>query len=109
MDVRNYDPAFPEWAGEPGQADMVYCGDVLEHIEPEYLDNVLDHIRDCARLGAILLPALIPARKHLADGRNAHLIVQPVGWWTKRISERFNILFCNEAEEAAMFVCETKE
>ena len=35
-----YDPAFPEY-GEPKSADLVCCIDVLEHIEPDLIDNVL--------------------------------------------------------------------
>ena len=46
IDYRPYDPAFPEY-GEPRGADLVCCIDVLEHIEPDLLDNVLD---DLARI-----------------------------------------------------------
>ena len=35
-----FDPAFEEY-GEPMPADLVCCIDVLEHIEPEKLENVL--------------------------------------------------------------------
>ena len=35
-----YDPAFPEY-GEPKSADLVCCIDVLEHIEPHLIENVL--------------------------------------------------------------------
>ena len=34
------DPAFEEY-GEPKIADLVCCIDVLEHIEPKKLENVL--------------------------------------------------------------------
>ncbi len=35
-----YDPAFPEY-GEPKTADLVCCIDVLEHIEPDLINNVI--------------------------------------------------------------------
>ena len=35
-----FDPAFPEY-GEPKEADLVCCIDVLEHIEPDLVDNVI--------------------------------------------------------------------
>src|SRR3989339_2239171 len=38
-----YDPSFPEY-GEPGEADLVCCIDVLEHIEPLYVDAVLKEL-----------------------------------------------------------------
>jgi hypothetical protein len=41
IDYRPYDPAFPEY-GEPQPGELVCCFDVLEHIEPELLDNVLE-------------------------------------------------------------------
>ncbi len=39
-----YDPAFPEY-GKPTQADLVCCIDVLEHIEPVYLNAVLKDLK----------------------------------------------------------------
>lgn len=40
IDYYSYDPVFAEY-GEPRSADLVCCIDVLEHIEPERLENVL--------------------------------------------------------------------
>jgi hypothetical protein len=42
--IRHYDPARPEWAVTPQPAPFVACIDVLEHIEPDLLDNVLDDL-----------------------------------------------------------------
>src|SRR5689334_20409854 len=39
--IINYDPAIPGCDSIPDPADIVYCGDVLEHIEPDKLDAVL--------------------------------------------------------------------
>jgi len=41
-----YDPCVEEYSAPPKPAEMVVCCDVLEHIEPEYLDAVLDHIKE---------------------------------------------------------------
>jgi hypothetical protein len=40
--VKNFpsDPVFPEY-GDPKPADLACCIDVLEHVEPKQLDNVL--------------------------------------------------------------------
>lgn len=90
IDYRPYDPAFPEY-GEAQSADLVCCIDVLEHIEPEYLDNVLDDLRRLTVKVGFFSIHSGPAVKILADGRNAHLIQQPSSWWLPRLCERFEI------------------
>lgn len=89
LPIRNYDPAIPEYAALPEPADLVLCLDVLEHIEPEYLDNVLDHLREMTKKRALISVDMAPAEKTLPDGRNAHLTQQPVEWWLPKIMERF--------------------
>ena len=62
--------------------------DVLEHIEPECLDEVLDHL---ARItGKILFVAIstIPAKRYLTDGRNTHLIIREGDWWRPQFEAR---------------------
>lgn len=70
---------------------MVVCIDVLEHIEPECLDDVLDHIRMLTRKMAFLTVATTAARKEYADGRNTHLIQKPYEWWLPKIWSRFRV------------------
>lgn len=87
-----YDPAVPEWSAEPEPHEMVVCIDVLEHIEPQCLDEVLDHLmRLVLRLGFFTVH-VGPAVKVLPDGRNAHLIQQPPAWWLPKITQRFELL-----------------
>lgn len=90
IDYRPYDPAFPDY-GPPRSADLVCCIDVLEHIEPDFLDNVLDELAAITVGHGFFSIHIGPARKHLADGRNAHLIQQPSSWWLPRLCERFEI------------------
>lgn len=91
MQVQLYDPAIPEWADEPEPCEMVACIDVLEHIEPSLLDNVLDDLKRCTvRIGVFTISTVF-AEKTLDDGRNAHLIVRPMEWWLPKIWERFEI------------------
>lgn len=92
--VVNYDPAIPEYSNPPEPADLVTCCDVLEHCEPELLDNVLDHIQSLALKGVFLVIALHPAKKTLADGRNAHLIQQPPEWWMPKLMSRWHLSGC---------------
>lgn len=83
--IKNYDPCIPGLDGEPEPADIVACIDVLEHIEPECIDNVLAHIASLSKKGCYLMVANRPARKMLPDGRNAHLIQEGPEWWLPKI------------------------
>lgn len=86
-----YDPGVPRFSDAPVPAEMVTCIDVLEHIEPDYLEDVLDHLE---QLTEVVLFASIhtgPAGKVLDDGRNAHLIQKPMEFWLPKIWERFAI------------------
>jgi hypothetical protein len=96
--VREYDPGIPGKDGEPEPADMVVCGDVLEHIEPDKLDSVLEHIR-CLGKCHLFVVHTTPAQKVLSDGRNAHLIVQPESWWRKKLSVNFDIVTWDSSEK----------
>lgn len=86
-----YDPGVPEYSAEPDPADLVCCIDVLEHIEPELLDNVLDHLRSLSAKWAYMTVHTGPARKTLTDGRNAHLIQMPPLWWLERLYARWDV------------------
>jgi hypothetical protein len=59
--------------------------------EPEYLNEVLDHLSELTRKVIFLTVATRPAQKILEDGRNAHLIVEQSEWWFPRIMERFRV------------------
>jgi len=86
-----YDPVFPEY-GEPRIADLVCCIDVLEHIEPNLIDNVIEEIaRLVTHIGFISIH-MGPAGKFLEDGRNAHLIQEPTSWWLEKFIKHFDII-----------------
>jgi hypothetical protein len=91
--VRGYDPAFTELSATPTPADLVVCGDVLEHVEPAHLDAVLDDLMRCTKRMALLVVATRPARKTLPDGRNAHLSRMPANRWMELILARFDVKF----------------
>jgi hypothetical protein len=100
--VREYDPAIPGKDGEPEPADLVVCTDVLEHIEPENLSDVLAHIRSKTIKRFYFTISLRPANKTLADGRNAHLIVESSDWWREQIGQYFWIMECQESDRFEM-------
>lgn len=91
MTLQAYDPGVEKISAPPVPAEMVACIDVLEHIEPENLDNVLDDLVRLTEAVGVFTICTAPAKKALPDGRNAHLIVQPMEWWLPKIWERFDI------------------
>lgn len=86
-----YDPAFPEY-GSPRPADLVCCIDVLEHIEPELIENVLSELASITKNLGFYSVHMGPAVKILRDGRNAHLIQKPTSWWLPKIARHFDVL-----------------
>ena len=86
-----YDPAVPGKDTKPPRCDLVVCTDVLEHIEPEFLDNTLTHIADLAKRAVFLIIATKASKKWLADGRNTHLIQENRAWWREKLEKLFLI------------------
>lgn len=87
-----YDPAIPDYSGTPMPAELVCCIDVLEHIEPNLLDNVLDHLAELCDPYGFFTVHSGPAVKVLSDGRNAHLTQQGPDWWMPRFKQRFDVI-----------------
>jgi hypothetical protein len=102
-----YDPAFPEY-GEAVPADLVCCIDVLEHVEPEYLGALLKHLASLTKRLAFITVHTAPAVKHLPDGRNAHLIIEPIEWWKTVLSQYFEIAVCERDENPSAYYLITK-
>jgi hypothetical protein len=92
LTIHHYDPAIAKWSQPPQPCGFVACIDVLEHIEPELLDNVLDDLRRVTAGYGVFTVDTGPAGKTLLDGRNAHLIQQPPAWWLPKILARFDLV-----------------
>lgn len=90
--IANYDPCVPGCAARPSPAVLTVCTDVLEHIEPDQIDAVLRDLDRVTSRVIFLAVATGPAVKHLADGRNAHLIQQSWEWWQPKIEAKFRLL-----------------
>ena len=83
ISIREYDPAVRGRDEPPGPADVVACTDVLEHVEPDRLRDVVQHIRSLTRVALLAAISTRLAGKTLPDGRNAHLIVRDGDWWRR--------------------------
>lgn len=74
---------------EPLPADLVTCTDVMEHVEPECVSAVMDHIQSLARRNVFFAIDTRPAVKTLPDGRNAHICLMPREYWEGQIKKRW--------------------
>jgi hypothetical protein len=91
-EVTEYDPAIAGKDVMPGPAELVVCCDVLEHVEPECLDEVIEHIASLGTRGFYFIIASRPANKRLPDGRNAHLIQKGAAYWQKDLQKHLRIV-----------------
>jgi hypothetical protein len=87
-----YEPSNPYLAKTPEACEFVTCIDVLEHIEPNLIDNVLLDLQRVVSKHGLFTIHTGPAVKTLPDGRNAHLIQQPFNWWADKIKPLFGII-----------------
>jgi len=102
--VTMYDPGIPGIDEPPEPHDMVCCIDVLEHIEPEYLDSVLDDLKRVTKKIGFFTIHTGPAMKVLSDGRNAHLIQEGPEWWLPKIMARFELHAYNRVNSNGFLV-----
>lgn len=108
ISVKEYDPAIEGKDGPPEPADIVVCLDVLEHVEPECLDHVLDHIQSLTVKVAALLVHTSAALKVLDDGRNAHLTQQRLPWWRDKLDARWKCRHAKEGNHHFLYIGEAK-
>ena len=90
LEVRHrYDPAIPDIATLRQDAyDFAVCIDVMEHLEPDEVAPVLDHIASLSGRAVFIVDTGL-ARARLPDGRNAHTTVRPAPWWRTEIARAF--------------------
>jgi hypothetical protein len=108
LTIHYYDPAIPEWSAPPAPCGFVACIDVLEHIEPELLDNVLDDLKRVTVGVGVFTVHTGPAVKVLTDGRNAHLIQKPPEWWLPKFLQRFELVKYSRMPHGFWIVVERK-
>lgn len=106
--IHHYDPAIPQWSSPPKPCKLVACIDVLEHIEPDLIENVLDDLERVTAAVGVFTVHTGPAGKFLLDGRNAHLIQKPVAWWLLKFLERFELGTFNRMPNGFWIVVERK-
>jgi cyclopropane fatty-acyl-phospholipid synthase-like methyltransferase len=95
--VEGYDPGNPKHNHIPARSfDAVVSADVFEHIEPAHLASTLQLISSKIQVAGWFRIACYPAKKHLPDGRNAHLIVESPAWWREQLLANMNVTVVKE-------------
>ena len=106
--IQSYDPCIEKFSNRPKPANVLACIDVLEHIEPECLDDVLEDIHSLSKKTVFLTVATVEAFKKLPDGRNAHLIVQDYTKWLPKLWEHFTLVNYSKRNYGFLFIGEPK-
>ncbi len=106
--IKQYDPCIVKYSALPEPADVVVCTDVLEHVEPELLDSVMEHLASLTKKICYVTAATREAHKTLSDGRNAHLIVKPKEWWIDVFKKHFDVQNTVFNEEQVVAILEPK-
>ena len=96
FETRSFDVGIESKDTLPEPADLVVATDVLEHVEPDRLDHVLDHVRELTLKGMFAIVALSLSKVSLPDGRNSHLIVKRADWWADVLKRRGFRIFRKE-------------
>lgn len=92
IEVREYDPAIPGKDAEPEPADIVVCTDVMEHVEIEYIDDVIANVVSLARSVVLFGICCKDGSRRLADGRPAHITIRPAEWWLDKLNGKGRIV-----------------
>ena len=108
LTIDEYDPGVDgKETCPPGPYDLVVCRDVLEHVEPAYLDAVLTHLYTLTGTLCYCQIAHIPAPAVLPDGRNAHLsLFSPYEWARKFAAFPWTVILEEEDAVHGWFQCE---
>lgn len=87
----------------PVVAEYGFCTDVMEHIPPAKVDQVLDHILMAARHVFFMISLVDDVCGQLI-GEPLHLSVHPFAWWLEQFTKRECIIhWSQDAGESALF------
>jgi cyclopropane fatty-acyl-phospholipid synthase-like methyltransferase len=96
-EVDGYDPCVEKYSTYPiKKYDVLVSMDVLEHIEPEYLDKNLQSLGNIFSKAAYLDIHTSASPVFLPDGRNAHLIQEQPEFWREKILKNMQVKIMQE-------------
>lgn len=93
LTVDEYDPGVPGKDKSPEVAfDLVVCLDVMEHVEPDCMVDVIEDLARLANKKVFVVISTKPSKRLMADGRDTHVSLHDDEWWFKKFStHRFRI------------------
>lgn len=86
FDIGEYDPGVPGKDQVSGNYDLVVSLDVLEHIEPKCLDEVIQHLESLTKKYLFVVISTKPSKRIMSDGRDTHLSLHDDAWWSNKFS-----------------------
>lgn len=95
FNIHEYEPGIIGKDEDPPVCDATVCLDVLEHVEPNKIDNVLQHIYDKTNKWAYIIVCCIPSGGTFPDGQNLHILQRESNWWLEKFKyewDMFNII-----------------
>lgn len=80
------------WHLPPGEiTDYGFCADVMEHIPPERVTDVLTQIARRVRRAVFFHISTMPDSCGRLIGERLHLTVEPAAWWVARVEQAFRV------------------
>ena len=92
------------WDMRLSSFDWIYCCDVLEHIPPEHVDEVLDNLACMTGYGAFMQIALFNDGFGHMIGETLHLTVKPASWWMDKINARWEVKHWEVGSDSRLIV-----
>jgi hypothetical protein len=87
LEIVEYDPGIPGKDILPDRNfEMIISSDVLEHVEPECIDETIAWMQAHTTRFLYHHIACDPAGITLPDGRNVHLITEDLAWWMEKFT-----------------------
>jgi len=95
FNIHEYEPGIIRKDEDPPTCDATICFDVLEHVEPNKIDNVLQHMYDKTNKWAYVIICTIPSNSTFPDGQNLHLLVREANWWLEKFKYEWDMFDIN--------------
>jgi hypothetical protein len=92
IQVWEYDPTVKGCDIPPDRGShFVACLNVLDHVEPECLDDVLAHMALCTLETCIMVISMRTSSRIMKDGRQAHICLLPAEEWRAALERHFTV------------------